>query len=77
MHIRHVVAVLVAGAVLSAPALAQRHADLVYLQQLKTKHARELAENAKRKQELATSAPDAPMPAVKAKPAAPESAPSA
>jgi hypothetical protein len=76
MHIRTIVSIFLAGAILSGPALAQRHADIVYLQQQKAKHAREMAENAKRKQEVAVAAPEAPVPAAKPKPSAPATAPS-
>ncbi len=62
---------LAAAALLATPALAQRHADVVYLQRMKANHAREMAENAKRKQEGETSAP---VSAKKAKPSVPATA---
>ncbi len=65
------IATTLAAAALSTPALAQRHADVVYLQQMKAKHAREVAENAKRMQEGEASAP---APAKKAKPSVPATA---
>jgi hypothetical protein len=66
------IATTLAAALLATPALAQRHADVVYLQQMKAKHAREMAENAKRKQEGEATAP---VPAEKAKPSVPATAP--
>lgn len=68
------IATTLAAALLATPALAQRHADVVYLQQMKAKHAREMAENAKRKQEGEAAAPDAPVSAKKAKPSVPATA---
>jgi hypothetical protein len=72
MRVCLIATTLAAAALLAAPALAQRHADVVYLQQMKAKHAREMAESAKRKQEGEAAAP---VPAKKAKPSVPATTP--
>jgi hypothetical protein len=74
MRVCLIATTLAAAALLATPVLAQRHADVVYLQQMKAKHAREMAENAKRKQEGEAGAPVAPVPAEKAKPSVPATA---
>jgi hypothetical protein len=72
MRVCLIATTLAAAALLATPVLAQRHADVVYLQQMKAKHAREMAENAKRKQEGEATAP---VSAKKAKPSVPATAP--